>query len=48
MGSDLSAFSNDLIGELLIEIPDGLACFIITVPGFFKEFKISKPVNISL
>ena len=35
-------------GTLFSETPHGLACLIITVPNFFKEFKISREANISL
>ena len=29
------------IGDLFIDTPDGFACFIITVPVLFNEYKIS-------
>ena len=34
IGSQLKDSSKDFKGEILIDAPDGLACFIITVPFF--------------
>jgi len=43
IGSHASAFLKDFIWFFSTETPQGLACFIITVPSFFlKEFKIVK------
>ena len=47
-GSQLNESSNVLIGDPLVDAPEGFACLIITVPGFLKDPKISNPVNISL
>ena len=38
-GSQLKDSSKDFKGELLIDAPDGLACFIMTVPGFLNEIR---------
>ena len=43
IGSEAKAFLKDPRGFLCSETPHGLACLIITVPGFLlSEFKISK------
>ena len=49
IGSDANAFLKDTRGEIFVETPQGFACLIITVVGFFlAEYKISNDVNISL
>ena len=49
IGSHAYAFLKEIIGNLLIATPQGLACLTITVAAtFFKENKISKEAKMSL